>query len=348
MFGKIFATLILTVLSGVSLPVSAAERTAILAGGCFWCMEPPFEALRGVKDVVSGYTGGTIKNPGYQQVIAGGTGHYEAVRIVYNDEIVSFEEILDTFWRNIDPTDKYGQFYDKGQQYQTAIFYSNASEKALAERSKNELDASGKFREPVATKILPVSEFYDAEEYHQDYYKKNPAAYYAYAEGSGRKGFLDRTWENKEWKMYKKPSNKDLKKKLTKIQYNVTQKDGTERQFNNEYWDNKAEGIYVDIVSGEPLFSSTDKYKSGTGWPSFVRPIDSEYVVTKADRSLFMVRTEVRSRYADSHLGHVFDDGPPQEGGLRYCINSASLRFVPREDMEKEGYGEYLSLFDKS
>ena len=324
----------------------AAEKTAIFAGGCFWCLEPPFESLRGVKEVVSGYTGGDVENPTYQQVIAGGTGHYEAVRVVYDDEMISYEELLETFWRNIDPTDRLGQFYDRGQQYQTAVFYSNMSERRLAERSRDALDASGKFPEPVVTEIKPAETFYDAEEYHQDYYRKNPQRYYNYAEGSGRKGFLAEVWEDEEWAMFDKPNDRQLKRQLSDLQYDVTQKDATERAFTGEYWDNKEDGIYVDIVSGEPLFSSTDKFESGSGWPSFTRPIDSHFVVSKADSSLFMVRTEVRSKYADSHLGHVFDDGPADEGGLRYCINSASLRFVPVEDMEAEGYGEYLSLFE--
>ena len=328
-----------------SVPLGAAEKEAVFAGGCFWCLEPPFEALRGVKSVVSGYTGGTVENPTYEQVLAGTTGHYEAVRVSYDNDIVSYQELLDVFWRNIDPTDRYGQFYDKGSQYHTAVFYSNNAEKRLAERSKDNLNTSGKFDEPVVTEIIRVRKFYPAEDYHQDYYKKNPDRYYAYAEGSGRKGFLARVWEDEEWSMFKKPSDSELKEKLTSLQYDVTQKDATERAFSNEYWDNHEDGIYVDVVSGEPLFSSTDKYESGTGWPSFTRPIDSSFVVNKTDRSLFSVRTEVRSRYADSHLGHVFNDGPADQGGLRYCMNSASLRFIPVERMAEEGYEEYLSLF---
>ena len=337
-------TIILAVLA--LSPAAAREREAIFAGGCFWCMEPPFESLRGVKDVTTGYTGGHVKNPSYQQVLQGDTGHYEAVKIVYDDDVVSYEELLKVFWRNVDPTDRYGQFYDRGQQYQTAVFYRNGSEKRLAERSKAGLESSGKFRDPIATDILPVATFYDAEEYHQDYYRKQPDRYYAYAEGSGRKGFLAATWEKEEWAVYDKPSDRDLKSQLTNLQYDVTQRDSTERAFSNEYWDNHKDGIYVDVVSGEPLFSSTDKFESGTGWPSFTRPIDSHFVVNKSDRSFFTIRTEVRSKYADSHLGHLFDDGPVDDGGLRYCINSASLRFVPEQDMESEGYSEYLSLFE--
>lgn len=326
-------------------PAGAREKEALFAGGCFWCLEPPFEALRGVKSVTSGYTGGSLKNPTYQQVSRGNTGHFEAVKVVYDDSVISYEELLNTFWRNIDPTDKYGQFYDRGTHYQTAIFYANEKEQRLAERSKKEIAASGKFNSEIATEILPASQFYKAEENHQDFYRKQPERYYAYAEGSGRKGFLASVWENEEWSMYEKPPEDELRTRLSELQYEVTQNEGTERPFTGEFWDNHTEGIYVDVVSGEPLFSSTDKFDSGSGWPSFTRPIDSQLIVNKADRSLFSVRTEVRSRYGDSHLGHVFDDGPEDDGGLRYCINSASLRFIPKEEMESEGYGEYLALF---
>ncbi|RKX74843.1 MAG: methionine sulfoxide reductase [Spirochaetes bacterium] len=341
-------TLILTaiLLTAALLPVMAEEQQAVFAGGCFWCMEAPFEAVRGVNEVVSGYTGGNVEDPSYQQVSQGNTGHFEAVRVVYDDEVVNYKDLLDVFWRNIDPTDHYGQFYDRGSQYQTAIFFADNSEKELAEQSKTALNSSGKFSDPIATEILPAAAFYDAEDYHQDYYKKQPERYYAYAAGSGRKGFLAENWSNEEWTMYEKPSNRELKSQLTDLQYDVTQKEATERAFSNEYWDNHEKGIYVDVVSGEPLFSSADKFDSGSGWPSFTRPIDNSFIINKADRSLFSVRTEVRSKYGDSHLGHVFDDGPVEEGGQRFCINSAALRFIPQSEMEVEGYSEYLSLLE--
>lgn len=322
-------------------------KTAILGGGCFWCMESPFEQLEGVVDVLAGYSGGDEKNPRYEEVAGGRTGHIESVKVVYDPEKITFKELLDTFWRYIDPTDPGGQFADRGDHYKTAIFYNSEEEKGVAERSKDELGASGVFDKPIATAIRPAKDFYPAEDYHQDYYKKNVVHYEAYKVGSGRAGFLERTWKNRPMAKdseYSKPSEQELQSRLNKMQYEVTQKDGTEPPFQNEYWDNKKTGIYVDIVSGEPLFSSIDKFESKTGWPSFSRPLVDKNIVDKKDVKFLMVRTEVRSTGGDSHLGHVFDDGPAPTG-LRYCINSASLRFVPLEDMEAEGYGEFLPLF---
>jgi peptide methionine sulfoxide reductase msrA/msrB len=349
-------------------PVDGKSGHATFAGGCFWCMEPPFEKLPGVSAVISGYSGGDESNPTYEQVGSGRTGHAESVDIVYDPARISYATLLEVYWRSMDPTDAGGQFADRGRQYRPAVFPRNAEQKRLAEESKAKLAAGGKFRKPIVVEITPFKAFYAAEEYHQDYYKKDPERYHGYRKGSGRQGFLEKTW-GKDYpeapvlpvtkdndgveeaiKMgstgkYGKPADAELRKKLTALQYDVTQKNGTERAFSGEYWDNHKEGLYVDVTTGEPLFSSKDKFNSGTGWPSFTRPVDPNSLRKETDASHGMQRDEVRSAIGNAHLGHVFDDGPAPTG-LRYCINSASLRFIPKEKLAEEGYGEFAKLFE--
>lgn len=327
-------------------------RTATFAGGCFWCIEADFEKVDGVLEVISGYSGGHEEDPSYEEVAAGGTGHAEAIQVIFDPKRVTYSELLEFFWRHVDPTDPGGQFADRGSPYRTAIFYHDEEQRRLAEASKRELMKSGVFDKPIATEIVEFKSFYKAEDYHQDYYKTHELRYKYYRWNSGRDQFLDRVWKDPNRgaskpakdSEYAKPSDEELRKRLTSLQYEVTQRDGTEPPFDNEYFDNKAEGLYVDIVSGEALFSSLDKFDSGTGWPSFTRPLEPANIVEKTDRKLFMARTEVRSRRGDSHLGHVFPDGPAPTG-LRYCINSAALRFIPLEGLEREGYGEYRERF---
>jgi peptide methionine sulfoxide reductase msrA/msrB len=330
-------------------------ETAILAGGCFWCLESSFAKIPGILELKSGYIGGEARDANYDKVSMGTTGHIEAIQIKFNPQVINYQELLEYFWREIDPTDMKGQFADRGSQYQPAIFYINEEQKAIAEQSRQELIDSKIFDSEIKVAILKAKDFFPAEEYHQEYYKKNPVHYSAYRVGSGRQGFLDKVWskipiknrksnEDETDHKFTKPDPDYLKNKLNALQYKVTQECGTEPPFRNEFWDHKEQGLYVDIVTGEALFSSKDKFDSGTGWPSFSKPITNN-VTEHHDNSHFMTRIEVKSKHGNSHLGHVFDDGPQALGGKRYCINSAALRFIPVNKLDEEGYPEFKQYF---
>jgi peptide methionine sulfoxide reductase msrA/msrB len=320
--------------------------------------------VNGVQDVVSGYAGGTTENPTYKNYSAG--GHREVVLVTYDAHQVTYANLVEHILKHGDPTDADGSFHDRGSEYAPAIYYENEEEQSEALRVIHAIDALHVFPAPLPILVIPRVPFWPAEEYHQNYAEKNPLRYTYYRNASGRDAFIEKYWEdsantftlstinnmntptepkafnNDSWNSFVKPNDASLRTLLTPLQYKVTQEEGTETPFKNEYDKNYAEGIYVDVVSGEPLYFSKDKYDSGTGWPSFVKPISDDVVVLKEDNGLFTKRTEVRSRYADSHLGHVFDDGPKDRGGKRYCMNSASLRFIPKVDMESAGYGYLL------
>lgn len=301
-----------------------------LAGGCFWGVEEYMQRIYGVYDAVSGYANGKVNNPTYKTVSSGKSGYAETVEVTYDSKKIKLEDLLNHYFKIIDPTSLNKQGNDRGSQYRTGIYYVDDSDKEVIDKVMN--FHAKKYSEKIVVENMKLKNFTVAEDYHQDYLRKNPNGYCHIDLSKAGEVVIDPA-------KYPKPSDDDLKRKLTDIQYRVTQKNETESSFSNEYWDNKEKGIYVDVATGEPLFSSSDKFDSGCGWPSFSKPIAKDVVTYREDKSYNMNRTEVRSRSGDSHLGHVFNDGPKELGGLRFCINSASIKFIPLKDMEDRGYG---------
>ncbi|MDO4625886.1 MAG: peptide-methionine (R)-S-oxide reductase MsrB [Pasteurellaceae bacterium] len=308
-------------------------REIYLAGGCFWGVEGYMEKIYGVKDAISGYANGKTSTTNYQLIH--GTDHAETVRVIYDANQVSLDKLLQYYFKVIDPTSINQQGNDRGRQYRTGIYYQNEKDKDIILHAIQ--IQQQKYKDKIQVEVEPLRNYIVAEDYHQDYLKKNPNGYC----------HIDLTQANQiiiDPKDYPKPTDAELKAKLTPLQYSVTQNKNTEHSFSNEYWDNFNPGIYVDITTGEPLFSSKDKFQSGCGWPSFTQPIIKDVVTYSEDHSFNMTRTEVISRSGQAHLGHVFDDGPKDKGGLRYCINSASIKFIPLEQMEAQHYGYLINL----
>lgn len=309
----------------------------VLAGGCFWGTDHFFKQINGVVATQAGYANSNVANPTYQEVCSGRTGAAEAVKVTYDPDSVDLALLLRLYFRTIDPTAVDRQGNDTGTQYRTGIFYTDSAQQQIARQALDRLQTY--YQQPIAIELAPLRNFYPAEDYHQDYLDKNPGGYC----------HIDPTLFDlaRQAKRYVRPSDDELRQRLTPEQWEVTQHAATERPFAGEYYDEDRPGIYVDVTTGEPLFLSTHKFDSGCGWPSFTCPVDASAVDYNADASHGMERVEVVSAQGASHLGHVFNDGPRDRGGLRYCINSASLRFVPEADMAREGYGAYLPLLKK-
>ncbi|USN88788.1 MAG: peptide-methionine (R)-S-oxide reductase MsrB [Candidatus Nomurabacteria bacterium] len=346
-------------------PATPNVQTMVVAGGCFWCVESDLEKVSGVISVVSGYSGGTTENPTYKNYGAG--GHREVVEVSYDANVVSFEDILIVTMKTTDPTDDDGTFHDRGDKYSSAFYYETAEQKEIIDNLIAEVNEHGPYDKPLAIDVEKRQTFWPAEEYHQDYYKGTLShlKYQYYRNASGRDDFIikywgindhrsDLPWRNQStitnqsymWDAYKKPAKEVLEEQLSELAFKVTQEEGTERAGTSPLDKNYEPGIYVDILSGEPLYSSKDKYDSGTGWPSFTKPISEAAVTEHEDKKLFSTRTEVRSAIADNHLGHVFTDGPKDSTGLRYCMNGAALKFIPLGEMEAAGYGDFIKYVE--
>ena len=316
------------------------QNVIYLAGGCFWGLEHLMQSIPGVIDAKNGYANGTCRaDADYETVCKGDTGFRETVRVEYDPEKISLDALLLAYFYVIDPTVQNQQGNDVGSQYQTGIYYTNDMAKETAQRI---YDIEKSRRTRFFVEFGPLINFFSAEEYHQNYLEKNPDGY-CHIPLAEIELFSKLKIDPGD---YRKPAAESIREKLTAEQYHITQENGTEHAFRNEFWDKFEKGIYVDVVTGEPLFSSTDKFESGCGWPAFSKPIEAPAVVERQDNSHGMSRTEVRSRAGDSHLGHVFQNDPDSPNGVRYCINSAALRFIPYEKMESEGYGYLLSVFD--
>ena len=319
--------------------MSENKREIYLAGGCFWGTEHFLRQIRGVLETEVGYANGDTPDPTYEIVCGDKSGYAETVRVVYDPEVLSTAKLLETFFLAIDPTAVNRQGNDRGTQYRTGIYYSDPADEPVVTAALDRLRTQ--YSKPIAVEGMPLRNFYRAEEYHQDYLEKNPSGYCHISPALFRKA------REANQPRFSRKSKEELQQSLTDLQYEVTQEGGTERAFSHPYDKEFRQGIYVDVTTGEPLFLSADKYDSGCGWPAFSRPISDSLLVERTDLRYGMRRTEVRSKLGEAHLGHVFDDGPRERGGLRYCINGAALRFVPKEEMEKEGYGDYLHLLEK-
>lgn len=347
-----------SIVQNYSVNVDEAEKEIYLAGGCFWGTEELLRQVRGVISTEVGYANGLTENPSYEDVCYKNTGHAETVHIIYKPSVLDLRMLLDLYFLSIDPTSVNKQGNDVGVQYRTGIYYTDENDVAIVRQAIDEL--AKRYTAPIAIEVMPLKNFYAAEDYHQAYLIKNPYGYchipkalfeVARLTNSGdddaaqsASQFMNELMDTGKWT---KPDDETLRKMLTPLQYRVTQHNDTEPPFQNEYDHEFREGIYCDITTGQPLFISTDKYDSGCGWPAFTKPIDDSLIVGQYDYSYGMTRIEVRSAVGDAHLGHVFNDGPRDKGGLRYCINSASLKFIPKAQMEEKGYGAWLRLLQK-